>query len=204
MNFSVNSLELPVTIIPAEPMDDETLLRFCAENDVLRIERTNKGELKVMSPAGGGTGERNAEIIGQLRNWARADGRGAFFDCNTGFSLRDGAMLCPDGAWIERRRWMALTEAERSRFAPICPDFVIELRSRTDSLTELKAKMEQWIANGAEVAWLIDPTDRSVTIYRQGEAPEMLIDPSSVQGNGPVLGFELVMSWVWGDGRSAQ
>ena len=203
MNFSVNSLELPVTIIPAEPMDDETLLRFCAENDVLRIERTNKGELKVMSPAGGGTGASNAEIIVELGLWTRRDGRGIAFDSNTGFTLRDGAMFSPDAAWLLLSRWQGLTEGERARFAPICPDFVIELRSRTDSLTGLKAKMEQWIANGAEVAWLIDPTDRSVTIYRQGEAPETLIDPSSVQGNGPVLGFELVMSWVWGNGSGS-
>ena len=201
MNFSVNSIELPITIVPAEPLDDDELMRFCAENDLLRIERTSRGELRVMSPAGGGTGASNAEIIVELGVWTRRDGRGIAFDSNTGFTLRDGAMFSPDAAWILRSRWLGLSEGERARFAPICPDFVIELRSRTDNLAGLKTKMEQWIANGAEIGWMIDPSSRSVTIYRRGEEPETLLDPTSAQGTGPVLGFELVMSWVWGEDR---
>ena len=162
------------------------MMRFCAENDWLRIERMSKGELRVMNPAGGGTGASNLKIIVQLGVWAEEDRRGIAFDSNTGFTLPDGAMLSPDGAWIERSRWNSLTEDERARFAPICPGFVVELRSESDRLPPLIAKMQQWIENGA-----------SVTIYGRDDGPEQFVNPGSVQGDGPIRGFELVMSRIW-------
>ena len=201
MNLVLANLEMPVRITTSARLDDDELMEFCAANGFFKIERTETGELRVMTPAGGGTGSSNAEIIGQLRNWSRSDGRGVFFDSNTGFSLKDGAMLSPDGAWLDRGRWLAVTKEQRLKYVPACPNFVIELRSPSDRLPPLKAKMAQWIANGAEVGWLIDPVERSVAIYRRDEEPETLFDPSSVQGTGPVLGFELVMSWVWGEDR---
>ena len=106
-------------------------------------------------------------------------------------------MRNPDTAWVERSRWEALTDAQQSSFAPVCPDFVIELRSPSDKLPPAKAKMEQWIANGAEVAWLIDPVEKAVTNYRSGDEPEHVAHPTSVQGTGPIAGFQLVMSRIW-------
>jgi len=187
MDFVVNGLELPVRITPAVPMSDDELMRFCAANGDLRVEREPNGELLVMTPAGGRTGNINIRISRFLDEWAEADGRGLAFDSSTGFTLPDGSMRAPDAAWVANRR-----------FAPICPDFVIELRSPSDSLTELRAKMNDWITNGAEVAWLIDPIEKSITVYRPGDSPEEHVNPSSVQGTGPITGFELVLPRVWG------
>jgi len=198
MDFVVNGLELPVRITPAVPMSDDELMRFCAANGDLRVEREPNGELLVMTPAGGRTGNINIRISRFLDEWAEADGRGLAFDSSTGFTLPDGSMRAPDAAWVANRRWQKLSEKDQGRFAPICPDFVIELRSPSDSLTELRAKMNDWITNGAEVAWLIDPIEKSITVYRPGDSPEEHVNPSSVQGTGPITGFELVLPRVWG------
>ena len=197
MNFDVKGLELPIMIIPSVPMDDDELFRLCAENSSLCIERTSRGELRIMSPAGSGTSHTNGAINFYLYGWAEEDGRGLAFDSSGGFTLPDGAMLNPDGSWVQKVRWERLSESDQGRFAPICPDFVIELRSPSDRLGELQMKMEQWTANGAQVAWLIDPIERAVTIYRAGEETERLVDPTSVQGTGVIAGFELVMSKIW-------
>ena len=141
-------------------------MRFSTANDVLRVERDANGEILVRTPAGGRTGKKNTDVIIDLGIWNRQYDRGIVFESNTGFSLPDGSMLSPDAAWIERRRWDALSDRGQERFVPLCPDFVIELRSPSDSLSELKEKMEQWIANGAQLAWLIDPIEQEVFIYR--------------------------------------
>ena len=191
---------MPLTLVPPEPMDNDTLLEFCAANDLYRIERMNTGELRIMTPAGSGSGFRNAAITGQLFAWAQRDGRGVTFDSSAGFSLADGSMLNPDASSIELSRWQSLTPQEQERFAPICPTFVVELRSASDSRKELERKMELWIANGAALAWLVDPVnpkERSVSIYRAGNETEVMVEPSTVAGTGPIEGFELVMSWVW-------
>ena len=197
MTLQLAELPLPVRLRPQTPMTDEELLRFCAANDGLRIERDKDGELIVMTPAGGETGDKNSDIIADLKIWTRQDGRGRSFDSNTGFTLPDGSMRAPDAAWIAGSRWNALSKEERSRFAPLCPDFIIELRSPSDALPELQAKMEQWIANGAQLAWLIDPIEQAVSIYRPGQAIEALHQPTSVQGDGVMAGFELVMARIW-------
>ena len=171
-------------------------MRFCAENDVLRVERDRNGELIVMSPAGSGTGQKNSQLIYQLVRWAEQDGRGATFDSNAGFTLPDGSMRSPDAAWIAWPRWNALSEADQNRFAPICPEFIVELRSPSDRLGELQAKMEVWIANGSELAWLIDPS-RKVEIYRPGQAPDVLESRSCVEGEGPTVGFTLGLARLW-------
>jgi Uma2 family endonuclease len=178
-------------------MTDDELLRFCAANGDLRVEREANGEILVMTPAGSKTGKKNTDVIIDLGMWNRENDRGVVFESNTGFTLPDGSMLSPDAAWVERRRWEALSDRDQERFAPICPDFVIELRSPSDSLPELKDKMERWIANGAQLAWLIDPIEQEVTIYRQGESPEVHHHPTSVQGSGVMAGFELVMARIW-------
>ena len=197
MNFSLAELALPVRLRPEVPLTDDELLRFCAANDDLRIERNKDGELIVMTPAGGETGDKNSDIIADLKIWTRQDGRGRSFDSNTGFTLPDGSMRSPDAAWIELSRWNRLSREDRQRFVPLAPDFVIELRSPSDSIAELKAKMEQWIANGAQLAWLIDPLEQEVSVYRPGESPEVHHHPTTVQGDGLVAGFELVMTRIW-------
>lgn len=197
MNFALREMPLPLRFRPETPMSDEELMRFCAANDAVRVERDSNGELIVMTPAGGNTGKMNTDVILELGIWNRQDRRGIVFESNTGFTLPDGSMLSPDAAWVERRRWEALSEHERKRFVPLCPDFVIELRSPSDSLSDLQKKMEQWIANGAQLAWLIDPVERAVTVYRPGDSPEVHHEPSSVQGSGVMAGFELVMERVW-------
>ena len=197
MNIDLSEVELPVRLRFERPMTDEELMRFCTANEVLRVEREPNGEILVMTPAGSRTSKMNLRIGRFLDEWAEADGRGVAFDSNGGFTLPDGSMRAPDGAWVELRRWQALSEKQQTGYAPVCPDFVIQLRSPSDRLPDVEAKMEQWIANGARVGWLIDPERRVVTIYRAGQAVEVLEDPSSVQGDGPVAGFELVMARVW-------
>ena len=197
MNFAVN-LELPVRVRPDHPMTDEELMRFCAANDLLRIERDKNGELILMTPTGSEGGGRNADVTFELMLWARADGRGKVFDSNTGFTLPDGSMRSPDASWVSWPRWNALTHEEQKRFAPICPEFVIELRSESDRLEDLRAKMVEWIANGAELAWLIDPERKAVEVYRPGRAPEVLEGLSAVYGEGPVRGFVLELARIWG------
>jgi Uma2 family endonuclease len=197
MNFALQAVPLPLRIRPATPMSDRQLLEFCAANDVLRVEREPNGEILVMTPAGGRTGKKNTDVILELAYWARANSRGVAFDCNTGFLLADGSMRSPDAAWVERSRWDALTEDEQEGYPPLCPDFVIELRSPSDRLNELEAKMQQWIANGARLAWLIDPVRTSVTIYRPSVVAELLERPATVHGDGPVAGFVLEMARIW-------
>lgn len=198
MNVELTETELPVRLRFERPMSDDDLLRFCAVNDVLRVERDASGELILMSPSGLETSRINQRICRFLDEWAEADGRGIVTDSSGGYTLPDGSMRAPDAAWVTSASLNLLTPDERARFAPICPAFVIELRSPSDTLVELNAKMQGWIRNGAMLAWLIDPIERSVTIYRPGDQPERLLEPTSVQGTGIVAGFELLMHRVWG------
>lgn len=197
MALALNQIEPPVRVRPDTPMSDEEFLRFCAANEPLRFEREPNGEILVMTPPGNRTGRSNAYIVYALGEWSQADGRGYYFDSSTGFTLPDGSMRSPDAAWIQATRWDALSEEDKDRFSPIAPDFVIELRSHGDRLSSLRSKMEQWIANGVQVGWLIDPVEREVTIYRSGAEPEQHSHPTSVQGTGPIAGFELIFARVW-------
>ncbi|MGH9596791.1 MAG: Uma2 family endonuclease [Edaphobacter sp.] len=197
MAFSLAHLPLPIRFRPQVPMTDDELMRFSAANEGLRVERDANGEILVMTPAGSKTSKMNMRIGRLLDEWAEADGRGVAFDSNGGFTLPDGSMRAADAAWVALPRWKALSDADQSRYAPLCPDFVIELRSPGDSLPDLKEKMHQWIANGAQLAWLIDPIEQAVSIYRPGESPEVHHHPTSVQGNGVMAGFELVVARIW-------
>ena len=198
MNLALPETELPVRLRFDRPMTDEELVRFCVENDSLRVERDANGELIVMSPAGGGAGSRNSEINYQFVKWARETNSGNTFDSSTGFYLPDGSMRSPDAAWIAWPRWNALSKELQEEFPPICPEFVIELRSPSDRLGPLQEKMRSWIANGAELAWLIDPSRKAVEIYRPGREPEVVEGGSAVEGDGPVAGFVLELGKVWG------
>ncbi len=200
--FHLANLPLPIRIRPEYALSDEELLQFCAANDVLRIEREPNGELTVMSPTGTGAGDTDSEINFQLRLWARLADSVVIFSSSTGFRLRDGSMRSPDAAAASREQWNALTpEQRRSGFAPLCPEFVIELRSPSDRLPDLQAKMGEWLRNGAELAWLIDPERQTVEIYRPGTAlPEVLERPVTVSGEGPVAGFVLETERIWQQG----
>ena len=197
MNVALNDAALPVRLRFERPMTDDELFDFCAVNEKLRVERDSNGELILMSPSGLEGDGSNAEIITDLTIWARQDGRGKSFGSNGGFTLPDGSMRSPDCAWMSWQKWNGLARTEQKRFGHVTPDFIIELRSESDSLAELQDKMKIWIANGVELAWLIDPKRKVVEVYRAGEEPEIHQNPTSVQGSGPVRGFELVMERIW-------
>lgn len=179
------------------PLNDDEFFDFCMKNADLRIERLANGEIVIMPPAGLESGYRNNEISAQLRNWARADGRGLTFDSNTEFILASGAAFAPDASWILETRLARFTKEEKQRFGRICPDFVIELRSPSDRLPSLKAKMEEWIRNGAALGWLIDADKRTVFIYRAGKPVLEVRDARAIEGEAPVEGFRLNLEAVW-------
>jgi Uma2 family endonuclease len=178
-------------------MNDEEFFQFCQLNPELRIERTSGGDIIVMAPTGGKTGRRNAKLIVAFGRWAEEDGRGQFFDSSTEFILPNGAGRAPDLSWIRNERWLALTEKQQEQFPPLCPDFVVELRSPTDRLETLRTKMEEYVANGAELGWLIDPLERTVNIFRPGLDPEVLENPHQVSGEPLLKGFVLDVQVLW-------
>jgi Uma2 family endonuclease len=198
MNLALAELELPIRIRTDRQMTDEEFALFCSNNEPLQVERDSTGELIVMSPNFTEGGGLEGEVGRHLGNWAEADGRGKYFGSSSGFTLPDTSLRAAGAAWVSWVRWHALTPEQRGKFARICPDFVIEVRSATDRLSSVREKMEVWIANGAELAWLIDPERKVVEIYRPGECPEIHQNPTSVQGTGTVRGFELVMDRIWG------
>jgi Uma2 family endonuclease len=197
-DLTLRSLCLPVRIRPSAPMTDDDLLHFCERNRSLRVEREPDGELSIMTPVGFRTTTMNQRICRFLGNWAEEDGRGICSGPDGGYLLADGSMRSPDAAWVDLQKVAQFSDEEQEKFLKLCPDFVIELRSPGDRIGALREKMEQWMAKGASLGWLIDPKSRTVTIYRPSEEPETLFDPTSVQGMGPVRGFELVMARVWG------
>lgn len=196
MALTIEESFLPA-ILTAPPMTDEEFAAFCSEHPDLFFETTATGDLIVMPPNYTLTGIRSGEILGQLRDWARLNGSGVVSDSSTGFVLPNGARRSPDAAWTSRGRIAALDPAQVERYWHLAPDFVIELRSHSDRLPVLQAKMREWIENGAALAWLVDPERRAVEIYRPTHEPEVLENASSVHGEGPVAGFTLDLQRVW-------
>jgi Uma2 family endonuclease len=178
-------------------MDDDAFFEFCGANPDLRIERTAEGDILVMPPANSETGGQNFTLAGLFFMWARADGTGKGFDSSTGFTLPNGAIRAPDLSWVRLSRWEALSPSERRKFAPICPDFAVELRSPSDVLGDQQKKMEEYLANGAQLGWLIDPQERKVTVYRTGHPVECLEDPAQVSGASHLPGYVLDLAAVW-------
>lgn len=178
-------------------MTDEQFWEFCQINRDLRIERTKTGEVIIMPPRGSETGNRNGDIFGQLWLWSKKDKKGLCFDSSTGFTLSSSATVSPDVSWIKLERWQALSPEEREKFAPLCPDFVIELRSRTDSLKRLKEKMQDYIKEGAKLGLLIDRGHRDVYIYRPQCPEECLENPVTVSCDPVLPGFVLEMADIW-------
>lgn len=198
MNLLLHEIDLPIRIRTDGPMTDAEFERFCAANEPTRFERDANGEIIVMSPNWTEGGGRESKVGGYLFIWTLADGRGEFYGSNTGFKLADNSLRSADAAWISLERLNSITPEQRKGYARVCPEFVIEVRSDTDRLPPLQEKLEIWISNGAELGWLIDPERKVVEVYRPGESMEMFENPTSVQGTGPVRGFELVMSRIWG------
>jgi Uma2 family endonuclease len=192
--------QLVVNFSPAIEMTDKQFFEFCQINRDLRIERTATGKVILMAPAGGETGGRNAGLTASLYMWARQDGRGVAFDSSTGFKLPNGATRSPDASWVLRERLLKLTAAEKQQFLPLCPDFVIELRSPSDRVVDLQDKMQEYIDNGARLGWLLVPDTRSVYVYRPDTEPEQLSDPAQVTGDPVLPGFVLALAEIWNPG----
>lgn len=178
-------------------LDDQALFEVCLRNPELRIERTAEGNLIVMTPAGGLSGHRNLEISATLAIWARQESSGAGFDSSTGFLLPNGAMRAPDAAWVRYDRLDQLSAEEKEGFLPLCPDFVVELRSSSDRLSDLAAKMEEYRTNGARLGWLVDPLERRVHVYRPQRPVEVLDDPTEVTGDPELPGLTLDLERIW-------
>lgn len=198
-NTATEATVLPVTVQlePVVRLSDDEFFEFCAINRELRVERTAKGELVIMSPTGGETGGRNAEIIYQLRRWSKEDGRGVAFDSSTGFALPNGAVRAPDASWVERGRLASLAPEARKKFLPLAPDAVIELRSSSDALRDQQAKMEEYLANGTRLGLLIDSEARRVHVYRPGAPAEILDAPAAASGEPVLPGFRLALQDIW-------
>ena len=178
-------------------LTDKQFFGLCRDNPDLRIELTAKKELIIMPPTGSRTGWRNSKLNQRLANWAEENSTGLTFDSSTGFSLPNGAKRSPDVSWVRRDRWEALSGPDQEVFAPICPDFVAELRSPTDNLLTLQDKLLEYIDNGARLGWLIDPGTRRVYIYRPEEPVEQLEDPATVSGAPVLPGFALSLPEIW-------
>ncbi len=193
----IESPPLVLHLRPAIELSDEQFFQFCQLKPDLRIERTAEGDLEIMAPAELETSSRNALVTHQLTAWALRDGTGIVADSSGGFTLPNGAVRSPDAAWVRKSRLQGLTEEQEERFLPLCPDFVVELRSPDDRLTVLKAKMREYIANGATLGWLIDAPNRRVYVYRPGAEVERLDDPARLSGDPELPGFVLDLKLVW-------
>ncbi|MEQ9355241.1 Uma2 family endonuclease [Coleofasciculus chthonoplastes] len=195
--IQTQSVPLTVNFPALKSISVEQFYEFCLANRDLRIERTASGEVIIMPPAFSDTGNRNMKIAQQVANWAEQDGTGEVFDSSAGFTLPNGAIRSPDGSWIKLERWDALSEEQKASFAPICPDFVIELRSQSDTLSGLRNKMQEYIDNGTLLGLLIDRKNRNVYIYRPNQEPEILENPETVSGEPVLPGFVLRMAKIW-------
>ncbi|MEL6579504.1 MAG: Uma2 family endonuclease [Cyanobacteria bacterium J06621_12] len=178
-------------------LTDEQFYQLCTNNSDLRIERNADGNLLIMPPTGGETGNRNIEIAFQLQLWSRRDKTGIAFDSSTGFKLPNGANRSPDAAWIPLTRWNSLSPDEKQRFLPLCPDFVIELLSPSDRLSKIQAKLKEYIENGTRLGWLINRSQQQVEIYRPQQEVEVLDLPDKLSGEDVLSGFTLDLQPIW-------
>lgn len=187
-------------IIHLGPLDtrlsDEEFEQLCAEYSELRVEMTSEGEVILMAPVATEGGKRNFTLTTRFGVWVEADGTGVGFDSSTGFTLPNGAKRSPDASWIKLERWNALPAQQKKTFALICPDFVVELRSGSDRLSTLQRKMEEYLANGASLGWLIDPLENKIHIYRPQTAIEILDNPTEISGAPLLTNFVLKLDGI--------
>lgn len=175
----------------------EQFIELARFNEDLQLERTATGDLIIMPPTGGTTGNRNSDIEGQLWLWNRQTKLGKTFNSSTGFHLPNGADRSPDAAWVRQDRWDALTREQQDGFVPLCPDFVIELRSKNDNMEPQRVKMREYMENGARLGWLIDRKNKKVEIYRPGQDVEVLDNSTTLSGEDVLPGFVLDLTEVW-------
>ena len=191
------SSPIVLRMLPKMQMTEDDFFEFCQINRDLQIERNKSGEVLIMPPTGGTTGNRSGSIFAQLYNWTEQDGTGICFDSSTGFKLSVGDKS-PDASWMKLERWNALSEEQQDKFVPICPDFVVELRSPSDNLKPLQEKMAEYMREpGVKLGWLIDRKNRRVYIYRPGLPEECLENPATISGDPVLPGFVLNMSKIW-------
>ena len=193
-------IEYPPVVLhtrPALEMNEEQFFEFCQLNRDWRIERTAEGDLEIMPPTGGETSNRNAELTTQVQLWSRQDATGVAFDSNGGFILPNGAVRSPDASWVRRERLANITAEQKRKFLPLCPDFVIELRSPSDPLATLQAKMREYVENGARLGWLLDPEERKAHVYKPGESARVLNTPDKLSGDPVLAGFVLDLKQIW-------
>jgi Uma2 family endonuclease len=197
--FDLRNLPLPLRIHPARPLTDEELLAFCADNDGLDIESDADGSITVMSPVKWKTSRLNHILAGALYVWVQQSQRGVAFGPDLGVRFADRTLRAPDAAWMSNESCARAEkdEADNPGFLHFCPEFIAELRSRTDRASAIEAKMEFWMSRGAQLGWLIDPVRKLAMIYRPGQEPETLLKPESLQGEGPLEGFRLEMKDFW-------
>ncbi|HAC63628.1 MAG TPA: hypothetical protein DCF68_08845 [Cyanothece sp. UBA12306] len=195
--MNTNTVSLPPTLELNINLTDQQFFELCQNNRDLRFELTATGELIIMPPTGSETGERNADLTYQLRAWSRQNKLGKSFDSSTGFKLPLGAQRSPDASWVKMERWNALTQEERERFAPLCPDFVVELMSPNDSLEKTRAKMREYMDNGARLGWLINRQQQQVEIYRPNQKVKILQSPQTLSGENVLPGFVLNLAEIW-------
>ncbi|BBC25660.1 Uma2 family endonuclease [Pseudanabaena sp. ABRG5-3] len=191
-------MALVLNLRPTIQVTDEQLEQISRANPNLKLERSPEGELIVMALNGGETGRRNSNLTGQLWFWNQQAEFGESFDSSTGFRLPDGAIRSPDAAWISNERWQTLTPTQKQKYVPLCPDFVVELRSSSDALEELQAKMQEYLDNGLRLGWLIDPESQTVEIYRPSSPVEILQKPESLSGEDVLVGFSLKLKGILG------
>jgi len=188
--------QITLDLRPFFHLTEEQFYQLCRMHPELRIERNQEGALIIMPPTGGWSGNRNSKLTTRLEVWAEADGTGLTFDSSTEFRLPNGGDRSPDAAWIRLLRWNALTTEEQDGFPPLCPDFVVELRSKSDSLNQLQAKMQEYIDSGLRLGWLIDPQNQRVEIYRQGLQKVVLQSPSTLSGEDVLPSFILDLKGI--------
>jgi Uma2 family endonuclease len=180
------------------PISEEEFYKLCADNGDLRLERSAEGDIIIMPPTGGETGNRNVEITFQLQSWQKQSKQGKVFDSSTGYRLPNSAVRAPDASWLTSEKWNSLTPAQKEKFLPLCPDFAIELMSSTDTLPETRQKMTEYLNNGMRLGWLINPKTRSVEIYRPGKETEILNEPQTLSGEDVLPDFVLDLKAIWG------
>jgi len=187
----------PLHLLPISRLTDEDFWEVCRRNPQNKIERSATGEIIIMPPASSEGSSKNADLIADLVIWARQDGTGIVFESSGGFLLPSGAKRSPEAAWVARARWDGLSAAQRRRFAPLCPDFVVELMSSSDRLVETQAKMDEYLTNGIRLGWLIDGDKRTVYVYRPGRPVEELTDAATISGDPELPGFVLHLARIF-------